>query len=61
MRYGFDRGARPAITACTSLKIVRRPMARPTRAAALGSMGAINVFSFCQDKILTTGGEGGLV
>jgi dTDP-4-amino-4,6-dideoxygalactose transaminase len=26
-----------------------------------GSMGAINAFSFCQDKILTTGGEGGLV
>jgi dTDP-4-amino-4,6-dideoxygalactose transaminase len=28
---------------------------------SIGSMGAINVFSFCQDKILTTGGEGGLV
>jgi len=28
---------------------------------AMGSMGAINAFSFCQDKILTTGGEGGLV
>jgi dTDP-4-amino-4,6-dideoxygalactose transaminase len=28
---------------------------------SIGSIGAINVFSFCQDKILTTGGEGGLV
>lgn len=28
---------------------------------SVGAMGAINVFSFCQDKILTTGGEGGLV
>jgi dTDP-4-amino-4,6-dideoxygalactose transaminase len=26
-----------------------------------GSMGAMNAFSFCQDKIMTTGGEGGLV
>jgi dTDP-4-amino-4,6-dideoxygalactose transaminase len=28
---------------------------------AAGSMGHINAFSFCQDKIMTTGGEGGLV
>lgn len=27
----------------------------------VGSMGHINAFSFCQDKIVTTGGEGGLV
>ena len=27
----------------------------------VGSMGDINSFSFCQDKIMTTGGEGGLV
>lgn len=27
----------------------------------VGSIGDINAFSFCQDKILTTGGEGGLV
>jgi dTDP-4-amino-4,6-dideoxygalactose transaminase len=26
-----------------------------------GSIGHINAFSFCQDKIMTTGGEGGLV
>ena len=26
-----------------------------------GSFGQINTFSFCQDKIITTGGEGGLV
>src|SRR5271157_60795 len=26
-----------------------------------GSMGHINAFSFCQDKIITLGGEGGLV
>lgn len=26
-----------------------------------GTMGVINAFSFCQDKIMTTGGEGGLV
>jgi len=28
---------------------------------SVGSVGAINAFSFCQDKIFTTGGEGGLV
>jgi dTDP-4-amino-4,6-dideoxygalactose transaminase len=28
---------------------------------SVGSMGTINAFSFCQDKILTTAGEGGLV
>ncbi len=27
----------------------------------VGSMGHINAFSFCQDKIMTTGGEGGMV
>lgn len=27
----------------------------------VGSIGHINCFSFCQDKIVTTGGEGGLV
>jgi dTDP-4-amino-4,6-dideoxygalactose transaminase len=27
----------------------------------VGSMGDINSFSFCQDKIITTGGEGGMV
>ena len=28
---------------------------------ALGTFGAIGAFSFCQDKILTTGGEGGML
>jgi dTDP-4-amino-4,6-dideoxygalactose transaminase len=27
----------------------------------VGSMGHISAFSFCQDKIMTTGGEGGMV
>jgi dTDP-4-amino-4,6-dideoxygalactose transaminase len=27
----------------------------------VGSMGDIGAFSFCQDKIITTGGEGGLI
>ena len=27
----------------------------------VGSMGDVNAFSFCQDKIMTTGGEGGMV
>ena len=27
----------------------------------VGSIGHINAFSFCQDKIMTTGGEGGMV
>jgi dTDP-4-amino-4,6-dideoxygalactose transaminase len=27
----------------------------------VGSMGDVNTFSFCQDKIMTTGGEGGLL
>src|SRR5215469_12288082 len=28
---------------------------------SVGSMGEIGAFSFCQDKILSTGGEGGLI
>jgi hypothetical protein len=31
------------------------------RGAATGSLGVIAAFSFCQDKIMTTGGEGGMV
>jgi len=31
------------------------------RGRPVGSMGVIGSFSFCQDKILTTGGEGGMV
>lgn len=31
------------------------------RGRPAGSIGLINAFSFCQDKIMTTGGEGGLV
>jgi len=31
------------------------------RGRPVGSMGDISAFSFCQDKIMTTGGEGGLV
>ena len=27
----------------------------------VGSMGDVAAFSFCQDKIITTGGEGGMV
>jgi dTDP-4-amino-4,6-dideoxygalactose transaminase len=27
----------------------------------VGSMGDVNAFSFCQDKIITTGGEGGML
>ncbi len=27
----------------------------------VGSMGHVNAFSFCQDKIITTGGEGGML
>jgi dTDP-4-amino-4,6-dideoxygalactose transaminase len=27
----------------------------------VGSMGDVNAFSFCQDKIVTTGGEGGML
>ncbi|HET8730419.1 MAG TPA: DegT/DnrJ/EryC1/StrS aminotransferase family protein [Moraxellaceae bacterium] len=31
------------------------------RGQAVGSIGDIGAFSFCQDKIMSTGGEGGLV
>ena len=31
------------------------------RGKPVGSFGVINSFSFCQDKIITTGGEGGLL
>ncbi|WP_320045072.1 DegT/DnrJ/EryC1/StrS aminotransferase family protein [uncultured Desulfobacter sp.] len=32
-----------------------------TKKVKVGSMGDVGVFSFCQDKIMTTGGEGGLL
>ena len=31
------------------------------RGAAVGALGDIGAWSFCQDKIMTTGGEGGMV
>lgn len=31
------------------------------RGRSVGSIGAIGAWSFCQDKIITTGGEGGMV
>mgnify|MGYP002780282138 CR=1 FL=1 len=31
------------------------------RGRAVGSLGTIGAWSFCQDKIMTTGGEGGMV
>jgi len=31
------------------------------RGRAVGTLGDIGVFSFCQDKIMTTGGEGGML
>lgn len=31
------------------------------RGKKVGSLGAVNAWSFCQDKIFTTGGEGGMV
>lgn len=31
------------------------------RGQAVGSFGAFGAFSFCQDKIITTGGEGGML
>jgi dTDP-4-amino-4,6-dideoxygalactose transaminase len=31
------------------------------RGRLVGSLGHINAFSFCQDKIMSTGGEGGMV
>jgi dTDP-4-amino-4,6-dideoxygalactose transaminase len=31
------------------------------RGAPVGSLGRVSAFSFCQDKIMTTGGEGGMV
>lgn len=31
------------------------------RGRAVGTIGAIGAWSFCQDKIMTTGGEGGMV
>lgn len=31
------------------------------KSRSVGSIGHIGIFSFCQDKIMTTGGEGGMV
>ena len=38
----------------------RRPMAPSIRASRIGSFGDVAAFSLCQDKIVTTGGEGGM-
>ena len=35
-------------------------MVPPTRGTPVGGIGHVGCFSFCQDKIITTGGEGGV-
>ena len=36
-------------------------MEHDTKGRSVGSIGHIGAWSFCQDKIMTTGGEGGMV
>lgn len=54
MELALDRGLKVIEDCAQSLGA--RYKERPT-----GSIGDIGSFSFCQDKILTTGGEGGMI
>src|SRR3982074_943459 len=59
-----DMDSSTALAECQGLQIVEdcaQAHGGIYKGRSVGSMGAINAFSFCQDKILTTGGEGGLV
>ena len=44
-----------------SLKIAPRRTVRPTKGRFVGTFGHVAAFSFCQDKIISTGGEGGML
>lgn len=61
----FGAGLRelPTVEDCAQALGARYPFERGSQAlpASVGTTGKIGVFSFCQDKIMTTGGEGGMV
>jgi hypothetical protein len=62
--WSCDMGSITALAARHGIQVVEdcaQAHGGSYKGHSIGSMGAINVFSFCQDKILTTGGEGGLV
>ena len=62
LRHGSDHDARRARTRLRRDRGLR-PGARrhATRAGRSARFGDVGAFSFCQDKIITTGGEGGMV
>lgn len=53
----------PTVEDCAQALGARYPFARGSEAvpANVGTQGKIGVYSFCQDKHMTTGGEGGMV
>ena len=60
VRHGPDRGARAAARAA-SHRGLRAGARRPLQGPKVGTFGDVGAWSFCQDKIITTGGEGGMV
>jgi dTDP-4-amino-4,6-dideoxygalactose transaminase len=59
-----DMDAIPKLAESYGLKIIEdcaQAHGAKYRNKAVGSFGDISAFSFCQDKIMTTGGEGGMV
>ena len=51
-KSGFSEPSQEASMEINSVRLYARPT---------GSMGDMAAFSFCQDKIMTTGGEGGML
>ena len=60
LRNGRDSRAGKVSTAWSWLRTAPKPSAHATKAGPR-RIGDIGAFSFCQDKIITTGGEGGML
>jgi dTDP-4-amino-4,6-dideoxygalactose transaminase len=62
--YPADMDPIMALASKHSLKVIEdcaQAHGAQYRGHSLGSIGDVGVWSFCQDKIMTTGGEGGMV
>jgi len=60
--FGVGLRELPTVEDCAQALGARYPIARGEEGFPqhVGTRGSVGVFSFCQDKIMTTGGEGGM-